>query len=283
MVREFKLINEKGQEYSLMNIYGYCLFTDPSGLGYTYETEYERVGNTFIDTLRRLQQGQISGTLNFFSYDNFLRFSNFVENSEKLKFSYKIPFQAGSKEFFKDVKIQSVSKTEKQTTGIITEPVVFDCLSLWYEELENVYTIDGGKNEIRWNFRWDSKFADYTIRNLEYVNKGHIEAPIYVEFEGPVTNPSIILFIEGQEVQKLEIPIILQEYEKLIYNTKENEFCVKKINTDGTEENLFSLDYIDPKNNNVIRLPKGKSCKLQISAESNIKGKVRILTYYKIV
>ena len=30
MVREFKLINEKGQEYSLMDIYNHCLLTDPS-------------------------------------------------------------------------------------------------------------------------------------------------------------------------------------------------------------------------------------------------------------
>ena len=33
MVREFKLINEKGQEFSLMDIYNYCLLTDPSRSG----------------------------------------------------------------------------------------------------------------------------------------------------------------------------------------------------------------------------------------------------------
>lgn len=30
MVREFRLINEKGQEFSLMDIYNYTLLTDPS-------------------------------------------------------------------------------------------------------------------------------------------------------------------------------------------------------------------------------------------------------------
>ena len=33
MVREFKLINEKGQEYSLMDIENYCLLTEPSRIG----------------------------------------------------------------------------------------------------------------------------------------------------------------------------------------------------------------------------------------------------------
>lgn len=33
MVREFKLINEKGQEFSLMDIRKHCLLTDPSRTG----------------------------------------------------------------------------------------------------------------------------------------------------------------------------------------------------------------------------------------------------------
>lgn len=56
MVREFKLINDKGQEYSLMDIENYCLMTEPSGLGYGYSTEYEQLGNTFISNLRRVEQ-----------------------------------------------------------------------------------------------------------------------------------------------------------------------------------------------------------------------------------
>ena len=70
MVREFKLINEKGQEFSLMDIYNYTLLTDPSGLGYTYITEYQQLGDTFISNLRNIQQGQINGTLNFINYEN---------------------------------------------------------------------------------------------------------------------------------------------------------------------------------------------------------------------
>ena len=39
MVREFKLVNEKGQEYSLMDIENHALLTDPAGLGYEYYTD----------------------------------------------------------------------------------------------------------------------------------------------------------------------------------------------------------------------------------------------------
>ena len=179
MVREFRLINEKGQEFSFMNIHDNTLFTDPSGLGYSYNTEYQQLGDTFISNLRNIQQGQISGTLNFLNYDNYTSFVNFVESSESLRIGYKIPYSDGStREYFKDVQIQSLSKTQIQTNGILSETVTFDCLSLWYEENTVIYTIESQENEIRWDFEWDSRFTDYDTRNLQYINQGHVEAPI---------------------------------------------------------------------------------------------------------
>lgn len=56
MVREFKLLNENGQSFSLMDIHNAVLLTDPSGLGYAYETEYEKVGNSFITNIRGIAQ-----------------------------------------------------------------------------------------------------------------------------------------------------------------------------------------------------------------------------------
>ena len=96
MVREFKLLNEKGQEFSLMDIQNFCLLTDPNGLGYSYETEYQQLGNTFVENLRKLGQGQITGTVNFINYDNYTSFVNFIESSEELKFGYKVPFADGT-------------------------------------------------------------------------------------------------------------------------------------------------------------------------------------------
>ena len=69
MVREFKLVNEKGQEYSLMDIEKNCLLTEPSGLGTSYSSEYERLGYSFIQSLRTFEQGQIQAQLNFIDTD----------------------------------------------------------------------------------------------------------------------------------------------------------------------------------------------------------------------
>lgn len=286
MVREFKLLNEKGQEYSLMDIKNYCLLIEPEGLGYSYQTEYEQLGNTFVSNLRKIEQGSISGIVNFSNYDNFKQFVDFIEKSESLRLSYKIPFKTGSKEYFKDVNIQSLSKTQIQTNGIISEPIIFDCLSLWYEENTMIYSVGAQDNEIRWDFQWDSKFADYDTRSLTYINKGHVEAPILISIDGHIINPSISLYVEGELVQKVDFIVEINEYEQFLYGTKENYFYIRRQKTDGTFENLFNLDVLPDFQtvDEVIRLPKNKNCEIKLTADNEIlSAQITILPQYKAV
>lgn len=285
MVRKFRLVNEKGQEFSMMDIENYTLLTDPAGLGYAYVSEYQQIGNTFIESLRQMQQGQINGTCNFLYYDNYKLLVDFIESSESLKFGYKIPYKDGSsKEFFKNVNIQILEKAEKGRNGVLSSAIIFDCLTLWYEEKTTVYTIKPLENEIRWDYRWDSRFTDYDTRNLEYINTGHVEAPVYIEIDGQVVNPVIKLFVEGELYQTIEIKTTIEEYEKLLYDSREGSFSISKQNTDGTILDLFDLDYIDPQNDNVLRLPKNKNCKIVLTAENEVlNAKITVYSQYKAV
>ena len=218
------------------------------------------------------------------SYDNYKNLIDFIEASESLRFSYKVPFQNGQKEYFKDVQIQSITKTQKQINGIISETVTFDCLSLWYEENTTTYTVELLENEIRWDFEWDSRFSDYNSRSLQYINEGHIEAPVYIQIDGNVVNPAIELYVDGELYQKVEVTTTINLYEKLIYDTRENQFTIAKQNTDGTLQSLFSLDYINFENDNVIRIPKNKSCEIRLTADNDIlNAQLTIFPRYKAV
>ena len=285
MVREFNLINEKGQKFSLMDIYNAFLLTEPQGLGYGYTTEYQQLGNTFVENLRNIQQGQIIGTANFLEYDNYKTFVDFVEGAESLRFGYKIPYRDGStKEYFKDVSFQNITKTQKQVNGIFSETVTFDCLSLWYEENTVIYSITPQTNEIRWDFMWDSRFTDYDTRNLQYINQGHTDAPILVQMDGHLVNPKIELYVDGELYQSVEITVEIQEYEKLLYGTRENDFYIMKQETDGTTTSLFDLDHINFENDNVIRIPVNRSCELRLTAQNEVlNAQVTILPQYKSV
>lgn len=282
-VRKFLLENEKGQQFDLNNFKESALLTSPSELGYSNRSEFEQVGNTFIESNRRIEQKNPTGTIYFKSYDKCKAFIDFIEKSDKLKWIYIIPLKEVEKTYYRDVVIKEFQKNEKQV-GILACPITFCSTSLWYEQTTAIYNIKPQENELRWDFGWDSKFADYDTRSLSYINNGHVEAPILVEIDGHVINPKIELYVEGELYQTVPFNVEIKEYEKLLYGTKENEFYINKQNTDGTLESLFSLDVIEFENDNVIRLPQNKSCEIRLTADNEIlNAKVSILTFYKAV
>lgn len=282
-IRRFLLENEKGQQFRLDDLKEGCFLTSPSNLGYSYNIDFAQLGFNFIENNRKIEQKNPNGIAYFNSYDKVKEFIDYVENSDKLKWIYIIPFTDGEKIYYRDVTLIKMDKTEKEGKWLAC-PVEFSSLSLWYEEKTAIYNIEAQTDEIRWDFNWDSRFVDYDTRNLQYINEGHVEAPILVEISGHVINPQIELFIEGKLYQTVKFKTEIAEYEKILYGTRENDFYIYKQNTDGTLESLFSLDVIDFSNDNVIRIPKNKSCEIKLKAENEIlNAKVTILTYYKAV
>ena len=119
MVREFNIENELGQRFSMMNIENGCFLNEPSGLGYGYDTQYSQIGDNFIQNIRKIQQGQISGELIFKTYDNYKNFIDFIESANYLKFVYKVPYEDSYTEYFKDIDISTIEKTEKRNRWLI--------------------------------------------------------------------------------------------------------------------------------------------------------------------
>ena len=65
-----------------------------------------------MQNIRKLTQGKINGELIFKKYDNYKKFIDFVESAENLKFVYKVPFENGFTEYFKDIDISDIDKGE---------------------------------------------------------------------------------------------------------------------------------------------------------------------------
>ncbi len=272
-VPEFYIVNEKGQEYSLMDLLNYGLLTNVTGLGNSYTSQYQQFGNTFIENLRQIQQSVINTTIKFKNYDNFNNFANFVLCAEKLKFLYKIPLENTNTkkiEYLKDILIQSISKGYEITDeeGVFSD-IVFDCLGLWYQDKETVYTIAKTEQELQWDFRWDARFADYSSRSIIHTNDGHNEAGFTVEMCNYLINPGFYITKNGIILHKLIIPITLQKGEILMYSSKDKELYIKKKNVDGTFTNLFTQEYIDLNNENLFKIPKG-TCEFTLVADNDI-------------
>ncbi len=284
-IRNFYFENEIGKRIDCQKINGGLFLYNVAGLGYEENIEYERIGNTFVQTKKELAQNTITGDLEFYdmTYDEYCDFVNFILTAKSLKLIY-IPKTSNRTEYYRDIDVCRIEKTEEDEYNVLTCPIDIKCKSLWYEENKVIYTAKGEEDEIIWDFTWDSKFADYNTRSLQYINNGHVEAPILVEIDGEVINPKIELYVEGELYQTVPFNVQIEEHEKLLYGTKENEFYINKQNTDETLKSLFSLDVIEFENDNVVRLPIGKSCELKLKAENEIlNAQITILAFYKAV
>ena len=281
MVREFYIENEKGQQFSMMDIENSCFLNSPSGLGYSYNIEYSQIGDNFIQNIRKITQGQISGELIFKKYDNYKSFVDFIESAESLKFVYKIPSEDGYREYFKDIDISSVEKSEIEEGNILRVPVNFNCKTLWYEAKDVVITIDPVTNELRWNFQWNPLFVAYDNRNIVFENKGHTEAPFKLELNGEVVDPIISILEDDVVVKQLDLTgLTISQGDKFIYNTKDTEQEIYKI-SNGARTNLFN--FLNPNFINFYKLRKGVSTiKLEADAEIT-SGKLTIYVQYKAV
>lgn len=284
MVREFYIENDLGQRFSMMDIENGCFLSSPTGLGYSYDIDYAQIGNNFIPNIRKITQGQIGGELIFKNYDNYKKFINFVESGNELKFVYKVPYDNNSTEFFKDIDVSIVDKTEIGVNGVLIVPATFNAKSLWYEAREIVYTINDSvsDDELRWDFSWDAVFTSYNSRNMDFENKGHEEAPFKLELDGEIVNPSIAIIEDGEETKKLDLDgLTIQEGEKLVYNTKDTEQEIYKKTTSNTKVNLFN--FLNPNFINFFKLRKGLST-IRLESDGEItSGKLTIYVQYKAV
>ena len=281
-VRRFLIENEKGQQFRLDNLNEGCFLTSPGNLGYSYSIDFVQLGFEFIENNRKIEQSNPNGIAYFRSYDKIKEFVDFIESSLKLKWLYIVPFETGERTYYRDVILKKIEKTEKKGKWLAC-PVEFASKSLWYEQNETIFKIETYEDEMRYDYRWNSRYIDYNIRAIQFNNKGHIEAPFQVEIDGFVQNPSISIFIDDEEFASIKIPITIKEYEKLLYSSKTGEIYIQKQNTDGTLENLWKQEYIDIQKQNIYKLPLGVS-EIRLTADDDIaNAKLVIFPQYKAV
>lgn len=268
MVREFYLENESGQRFSLMDIEHGCLLTNPEGLGFSKSMEYEQVADDFVENINKLNQAQIQGEINFINYDNYRTFVNFVLSAESLKLIYQIPSGNAIEEFFKDINISELTKTEIKPNGVMTESITMDSLGLWKKRTDIIYNITAQEDEVRWNFRFPSKFVSYSNRQIIYSNTGHKKAAFLLEIPGYVIQPSLTIKQNGEVLDTITIDTTVELGETLYYSTKPSDMFIYKENSLGQRENLFSI--LDINNKNFFELPQG-TCEIILEAENEIE------------
>lgn len=275
MIRQFYLENEYGRRWGL-NSPASGLLTKPSGLGYSMDASYAAIGHSFIRNYIKEKQQSISGTLIFGTESPYKACSNFiayVNGAESLKLIYKT--DAG--EYYRNVDLLEVRKTEKTAAKVLECPVKFNCKSLFYSNRVDRFVVSRSEGELRWDFTWPARFNDYGFRRVVIENTGHVPAGFELEIYGYCENPSVIVTQNGKELSRVHFPTILQVGEKILYSSVDGNIYCYRVDERGVESN-FS-DSLDINNTNFFKLPVGDS-QIEFTSDTGATNRT-VMTIYR--
>ena len=266
MTRQFILINEYGQSYPLNNVRTGFLM-NPAGLGYAINRNYTLFGSEWIKSEDEIEQTAISGTIYFGSENPYQRSHEFVEfvmTSKELTLSYETP--AGV--YYKDVDVSRYGKTEIGSNGFLGCEIELLPKTLWY--LPNnlkIYLEHQEGTGLRFTFKLPNKWQNYTNGTVTVLNDGHVPAPFKCSVTGPISNPSIILMQNGEEVSRLDVVAEVLTGETLEYSSKDGNIYLYVDDGNGNRTDLATS--LDITNDNIFKIPIG-SYQLKLEADSQI-------------
>lgn len=245
---KFYIMNENGGRYSL-NSPKTGVFTDPQGFGLEYESSYLKVGDIWTADSRELVQPEPSGTLVFpvKPYETFQEFLRFINQSASLVLVYQ-PAKLTT-EYFAEIDLVSIDKGG-YSKGVFKVPVKFICKTLFYTEEKFEYQIQRTDREIRWDFRWETKFNDANYVYFTFVNNGHVESPFVLSFIGYCKNPEMQVLHNGKEIYKVNFTVEMEATDRLTLSTFDDDLYIE-INGESR------MDVLDFANENFFKLPRG--------------------------
>lgn len=280
MPRRFWLQNTAGARLSLNEVDG-AFFAYPSGLGYDMGNAYANTdGGFFAQTRVRDRQSIITGDLFFPGYAEFSAAADWLASGEATQLVYA----PQGTEYYRDIDITSLGKTEIEAPGWLRCSVAFTVRSPWYVPGHESIAIQPAAQDLSKAKRYAYRYAyRYTALGaaggVTITAEGHYPAAVRVFIPGPVTNPVIELETpDGAVLGRCAPSVVVPTGGELVYDSRIGSASVRSGDTD-------LMPYIDISDNNFFRLPQGTPARLTISAETVITGtiEVDVFQYYRVV
>lgn len=279
-MRKFYFKNNKGETFDLNATKGVML-CNVNGLGFSFGGNYCNMQSGFFVNTdpKTLPQQSIAGDIKTYNnaYGNFQNLINWLLEAQTLEFVY----QPTQQKYFRKIEVQNISKGEIGAGGILTSPIVLNCLTPWY--LENPTTVrisaeiteSVKKYPYKYSYRYQQANA---VCSIDVQAVGHMDSAFQIVFTGPAKNPVFTLTEKatGTIIGKMELDVTLDTGQQLIFNTGLNS----KITIDGAEADSCIILSDIP---SFFHLPLGILCTLKISAQTSVQSDavLTIYSYYK--
>ena len=285
-MRKFYIENEIGSRLSLNGEQGIFL-SNPAGLGLTLPANFADIHKGFFRDIsgESEPQGTITGDLVFIGDDAYADYRSFVDwcsASASLHLIYK-PY--GTTEFYRDVQINYLTKTELTDTRWLTVPAAFACLSPWYRAAPtsmSMSTESGYVLKYPFSYTSDLIYSSSSAGSMaaDIPAGGHIPAAFEITYRGAIINPKISLV--GSSSNKTygicALNATLADNESFTVSSLYGKCRVEITDADGVVTD--ALNSVDLAYEPFPRIPVNEDCVLLMSADSDISGRATVRVYY---
>lgn len=192
----------------------------------------------------------------------------------------------GEQEYFRDVAIKFVQKSELNQARWLELPCSFSCTTPWYLPQPaslriSSSTLDEGK---RYDYVYDENLRygpdSIAAMSTAIAGSGHIPGALQLAFQGAITNPRLRLVgnFSGRTIGVCDLSVSLAETDRLEFSSRYEDSYVRKISADGTQTDL--LDVLDLRLTPFFHIPVEEPCTLFVEADAEFSGQAELLIYY---
>lgn len=285
-IRKIAFQNAAGERFGLngeKNVYAMSL----SGLGFTLAPTFADLNRGFYSPVsdESEPQGTTAFTLVFTKkpYEVYKTLVDWLCAAGTVTLVYN---PTGKQEYFKDVIINFLQKTELNAMGWLEIPCSFFSRTPWYMPTPAVLDLGtaGEKRSKRYPYRYNAQLK-YGVDSSSALSgtifgAGHIPGAMELTYTGAITNPKIRLVgqISGKTYGVCSLSVMLSASDTLKYSSKYEKSFVKRISASGAETDL--LDVLDLSSVPFFHIPVDEPCTVSVEADAPFTGRADLLIYY---
>lgn len=252
MIRQFKIVNSDAETIDLMD--ESTFFGDPGGLGVRRTIETVTSGFCFIPVKNELERQNISGTLYFANYDNYLEFARFCARTP-----LKLYYNTTGEWVHKVVLLQVLDKLEvdKDTARLLC-PVEFMPESAWRSEASVHESASSGATGKVYSYVYPYVYREVAAGAIALINNGWNDAQCRLHIMGPVSSPTWSLVHNGLTVLTGNVDAIIADGHKLVVDADPLNLEIAEYTIDNEYvQNLYHVS--DFETERFISIPPGDS------------------------
>lgn len=249
-MRHFALINNKGQRYDLNDL-DFFLY-DPGGLGFSRDSEYQKIGNAWKMLSDSFSQESRQGMIRFKEPHAYQKYFDFMVFAQQIPLKYE--YKPESQVFYMDCVIGTGDKTEIQGEGLRCQ-IQLTPLSLFY----NSYfaeSADGTLNTGKlYNYSYPYTYANSAQGKISIDSDSSEDSPCKVSIFGPLVNPLWYHYVNNKQVESGRMTGEVVSGHKLVIDTTTMPYSITEqdelgnivynryANCDFSTERFFFLQF----------------------------------------